>query len=70
MVINREAIQLVCWRVNDIDYPMMEVRPHEIIDLRARFPDLLGIPRVFAYVDDDVEWWPQTKIGSFEVWAA
>lgn len=55
--------RVVCWRLMKCEYAMMEVSPQEVLYAKKRFPDLLGIPYMYAISDDDVEWFPDSMDG-------
>ena len=54
----------VCWRIDNINYMLMQVRPNELRMVRKKCRDLLGIPYMYCVLDDgDVEWFPDSMQG-------
>lgn len=53
----------VWWLIGEIHYAMMEVTPAEMKAALKKHPDVIGVPHMFAIIDDDVEWWPQCPDG-------
>lgn len=47
----------VCWRINNIDYVLMRVRP---VELRAAQKyTTYGVPHMYAFLENgDVDWFP------------
>jgi hypothetical protein len=52
-----------CWRLHNIDYVLMEVRPYELAAARKKLPNHIGIPYMYAMIDGEVEWWPNAMEG-------
>lgn len=59
---------IVCWKINDLLYSLMQVRPSEIAQLLKKNPDFIGIPSFWAVMEDgDFAWWPNSFIGEPDV---
>ncbi len=54
----------VCWRIDNIDFVLMRVRPDELRRFRKSAPGLLGRPYMYAMLENgDVEWFPDSMEG-------
>jgi hypothetical protein len=54
----------VCWKIANMEYVMMQVRWKEMMVIKKKRPDELGIPTYYALtLYGDVEWWPDSKMG-------
>lgn len=53
-----------CWRLDNVDYVLQEVRPYELKILRQTHPNLIGIPKYYAMmINGEPEWYPQAMKG-------
>ena len=54
----------VCWRIDNIDYVLMRVRPDELRTARKNIPNMVTRPCMYAMLENgDVEWWPDCMEG-------
>ena len=57
-------IKEVGWRIDSNYYPMMRVRPIEIIAARKQRPGFTGIPYMYAlFSNGEVDWFPDSMRG-------
>jgi hypothetical protein len=52
-----------CWSIGNIDYPLQHVPARDIIKARKKLPNHLGIPYMYAMIDGEPEWWPDSMEG-------
>lgn len=53
----------VWWLLNGMHYQLMEVRPQEFDRIAHGLEDIIGTPKIYTLIDDDVKWWPQSFEG-------